>query len=109
MSYKRRCCPIIYIFTMREALVEDALSRLFELPKLLEQEFLPCFESWYFVVCEDLRWFFLDLWMLVRVSKSTIFELRGIMQLQVQEQFVVLAVQMKDYLAGYSTFKDTSI
>ena len=31
------------------------------------------------------------------------------MQLQVQEQFVVLAVQMKDYLAGYSTFKDTSI
>ena len=45
MSYKRRCCPIIYIFTMREALVEDALSRLFEPPKLLEQEFLPCFES----------------------------------------------------------------
>jgi hypothetical protein len=47
--------------------------------------------------------------MLVRVSKSTIFELRGLRELQVQEQLVVLAVQMKDYLPGYSTFKDTSI
>ena len=55
MSYKRRCCRIIYIFTMREALVEDALSRLFEPPKLFEQEFLPGFESRYFVVCEDSR------------------------------------------------------